>query len=108
MAIDVLQICTTVATEDDARALADTLVQARLAACVQIDGPVTSVYRWKGNVESATEYRCSIKTRAELYPAVEQAIKLHHAYETPEIVATPIVAGSAEYLAWIEAETGSR
>jgi periplasmic divalent cation tolerance protein len=76
-----------------------------LAACVQITGPATSVYRWQGKVESSQEWLCIIKTQASGYPAVEAAIRELHTYQVPEIVAVPIVAGSAEYLAWLRQET---
>lgn len=68
---------------------------------MQIIGPVRSTYRWKGNIETAEEWLCLIKTRSDRYQEVEKAIKEIHPYETPEIVATPIVAGSEEYLNWL-------
>jgi periplasmic divalent cation tolerance protein len=78
----------------------------KLAACVQITGPITSIYRWKGKVENVQEWLCMIKTREELFDKVETAIKKLHSYETPEIVAVPIVKGSKEYLTWIDDELG--
>lgn len=86
--------------------MAGGLVEARLAACVQIIGPVRSVYRWQGQVERADEVLLSIKTRAALYPQVEAAIRELHSYEIPEIVALPVAAGLPAYLDWIAAETG--
>lgn len=100
---DVIQIITTTATREEALQLARALVEQRLAACVQIDGPLTSVYRWQGAVEEAQEWRCLIKTGAALYPQVEAAIRALHSYETPEILAVPVVAGNADYLAWLNA-----
>ncbi len=99
-----LVVTTTTGTEQDARRIARALVARRLAACVQVAGPIGSVYWWQGQIESASEWRCAAKTSAEQYPAVEQAIRELHAYEVPEIVATPIVAGSAAYLDWLAAE----
>lgn len=102
---DYLQVVTTVQSKEDARRIADRLVEKRLAACVQIAGPITSVYRWRGKVESADEWQLSAKTRSALYEAVEREIRAGHPYEVPEIVGLPIVAASADYLAWIGEET---
>jgi periplasmic divalent cation tolerance protein len=98
-------VFTTVASSDDAHRMSQALVEQRLAACVQIDGPITSCYRWKGVVETAAEWRLAIKTRAAVYDQLEQAIRNLHTYEQPEIVALPITSGSAGYLSWIEAGT---
>jgi len=104
---DFLQIVTTTERQEDARRIADVLVEKRLAACVQIVGPVTSVYRWQGKVESAQEWQCQIKTRQALLDDVADAIREIHPYDVPEIVAIPIVAGSREYLVWLEEQTGA-
>ena len=101
MAIEVIQVTTTVADRADAERIAVTLVAKQLAACVQVSGPIESTFRWKGQVETSQEWICTAKTRRELYPAVEQAIRELHTYEQPEIIAVPIVLGSAGYLAWI-------
>lgn len=85
--------------------LADALVARRLAACVNIVDGCTSVYRWQGAVASEQELPVFIKTRTALYPAVEAAIRELHPYELPEIVAVPVQAGSAAYLAWLATET---
>jgi periplasmic divalent cation tolerance protein len=79
------------------------LVEQELAACVQILSPMTSVYRWQGQIERATETLLLIKTLPDSYPAVETAIKTHHPYQTPEIIALPITAGAEDYLAWLRA-----
>jgi periplasmic divalent cation tolerance protein len=97
-----IQISTTTETKEQAQKIAQYLVEAKLAACVQITGPITSIYRWKGKVENAQEWFCLIKTTDDLYNKVEAAIKDLHTYETPEIIAVPIVKGSKEYLNWIE------
>jgi len=96
-----LQVTTTTAQEADARQIATVLVERRLAACVQILGPVHSVYRWQGNVEQAVEWLCKVKTERRLFTAVAETICELHTYECPEVVATPIVDGSAKYLAWL-------
>jgi periplasmic divalent cation tolerance protein len=103
--MDLVQITTTTDSKASADAIAEHLVQRRLAACGQVLGPVTSTYRWDGKVERAEEFTCLVKTRAELIVLVEEAIRSLHPYEVPEIVAVPIVGGSADYLDWVAAET---
>ncbi|HVY96968.1 MAG TPA: divalent-cation tolerance protein CutA [Solirubrobacterales bacterium] len=97
-----LQVLTTTGSEEEAERIATALVERRLAACVQTVGPVLSRYRWRGAVEVEREWQCLAKTTAARYAAVEAAIRELHSYEEPEIVATPIVAGSAGYLAWLD------
>ncbi len=99
-----IQISTTTETKEQAESIAQYLVEQNLAACVQITGPITSIYRWKGKVENAQEWLCLIKTRDELFEKVEAAIKKLHPYETPEIIAVPVVKGSKEYLNWLNYE----
>ena len=96
-----LQVLTTIDSEEAAERISAALVERRLAACVQVVGPISSTYRWQGEVERAREWMCVAKTTAERYPEVEAAIRELHPYDEPEIVATPIVAGSAGYLGWI-------
>jgi periplasmic divalent cation tolerance protein len=101
-----IEIHTAVDTREGAQLIARTLVSERLAACVQILGPITSTYWWNGAVEQGVEeWLCAIKSRQELYGQVEQAIRAVHPYETPEITAVDIIAGSSSYLAWIAQET---
>ncbi|HSK98021.1 MAG TPA: divalent-cation tolerance protein CutA [Euzebyales bacterium] len=100
-----VQVLTTLDDRDAALALARAMVDARLVACAQVTGPVTSVYRWQGEVEQATEWYCVMKTTGARYEALAAWIAEHHPYDTPELVATPIVAGGQDYLAWITAET---
>ena len=100
-----IQVMTTTEKRQDAEKIAGILIEKRLAACVQIVGPVLSIYRWKKNIERAEEWQCHIKTRADFYGAVEAAIKANHPYATPEIIALPILQGSREYLAWLHEET---
>ena len=101
-----LVVLTTAPTAEEADALAAALVERQLAACVQIVGPVTSVYRWEGAVQRSEERLLLVKTTAAAYPRVEAAIRELHSYECPEVVALPIEAGSRDYLAWIRAHVG--
>jgi periplasmic divalent cation tolerance protein len=99
-----LQIFTTVGRREDAERIAETLVQIRLAGCVQIVGPISSTYWWRSKIQKAEEWLCLIRTEETLYHEVEKAIKKTHPYETPEIIAMPIVAGSKEYFDWLGQE----
>jgi len=100
-----LQVLTTAGSEQEAERIADVLLDGRLAACVQVVGPITSHYRWKGERRHDAEWLCIAKTRASLFDAVSGAIRTVHSYDVPEITAVPIVAGWDDYLAWITAET---
>jgi len=100
-----IQVSTSTDKRENADMISREMVEKRLAACVQITGPVTSLYWWKDNIEKTEEWLLIIKTRKELYPELEAAIKKAHSYETPEIIAVPVVAGSKDYLAWLESET---
>ncbi|NYV76712.1 divalent-cation tolerance protein CutA [Streptomyces sp. UH6] len=102
---DWLTVLTTTDSPEKAQALARVAVEARVAACAQIAGPVTSVYRWRGEVEAAQEWQVLFKTTAARYDALEACLRAAHDYETPEIIATPVVRGDAAYLRWIEEET---
>lgn len=101
---DYLQVSTSFGNREQANALARELVYMRLAACAQVTGPLQSTYWWRDRVEHADEWLCTIKTTVEAYPALERAILERHPYDTPEILATPIVAGSRQYLEWLSAE----
>ena len=102
---DFMQVVTTVDSEDAAEQLARGITGARLAACVQIVGPIESLYWWQGELEDAREWQLVIKTTSERLSALEVYIKANHSYETPEITATEIPWGSRDYLDWISAET---
>jgi len=102
-----IQVMTTTANRHDADRIAGELVERRLAACVQLLGPVTSTYRWKGAIETSDEWLLLIKSREELYPAIDAAIRELHPYDVPEILAVPVTAGHADYLRWLGEETGS-
>lgn len=90
---------------ESAQKLATLLVEQRLAACVNVLAPCTSVYRWQGKVETANEIPVLIKTTRERYAALESAIRAHHPYELPEIIAVSLSAGLPAYLEWIKTET---
>ena len=98
-----VQTVTTTGSRADARRIARALVDRRLAACVQILGPVESTYRWQGKVVTAGEWLCLIKTTRARYRQLAAAIADLHPYDTPEIVSLPIAAGSRRYLAWLAA-----
>ncbi len=94
-------VLSTAGSEEEARRIARALVERRLAACVNIVGPIHSVYRWKGAVESAPEHLLIIKTTVAAFPRVRDAIRELHSYELPECVMLSIEAGSDDYLNWI-------
>jgi len=100
---EVVEVAVTAPDRALAERLAETLVTERLAACVQVGGPVTSVYRWRGRVERAEEWVCRAKTTRAALAALERRVRALHPYEVPEILATP-VTGDAGYLAWVRAE----
>jgi periplasmic divalent cation tolerance protein len=97
-------VLTTCASDDDARMLALTLLDRRLAACIQVVD-IRSSYTWRGETAEEPEKLLLIKTRAALYEQVEAALRAVHPYETPEVVCLPLVAGAAPYLGWIDAVT---
>lgn len=101
---DYLQVVTTTPSREMALAIAQALVERHLAACVQLSGPIDSVYRWQDQIESSQEWVCAVKTRGDCFSEVERVIGELHSYDTPEIIATPIVAGSAKYLSWLDAQ----
>lgn len=100
-----LLVLTNLPDRASAERLAESLVERRLAACVNILAPCRSVYRWKGALQRDEEYPLLAKTSAERYPALEAAIREAHPYELPEIIAVPIERGLPAYLAWVDAET---
>lgn len=99
---DKIVVFVTCGSVKEARTIARALVDAKLAACVNIlPSAVESIYRWKGTVESAKEFLLVIKTARKRFAAVESEVRRLHSYEVPEIIALPIASGSREYLSWI-------
>ncbi len=96
-----VQVSTTVATKKDAERIAACLADRKLSACTQIAGPIESIYRWNGKRERAKEWLCIIKTKKILSVLLEKVLKEIHPYTLPEIIVTPIVGGSDEYLTWM-------
>ncbi len=105
MATSALIVITNAPDRDVALKIAHALIERKLAACVNILAECTSVYRWQGRLETATEVPLLIKTRAAIYSELEAAIRGLHPYELPEIVAVPIERGLPDYLKWVNAET---
>ena len=97
-------VTTTVEDQEQATKFSNLIVSKRLAACVQ-SLPIYSVYRWRGNIESANEHLLIAKTRAELADDLMELIKANHSYEVPELTVTPIIGGFEDYLHWISTET---
>jgi periplasmic divalent cation tolerance protein len=100
-----IQISTTCDERGVIEKIANHLVENSLAACCQIEGPITSVYRWQGKVEMATEYRCLIKTTAARYSDVESAIRQLHSYDQPQITAVAISNIDGGYAEWVRQNT---
>jgi len=105
MSSDHVIVASTTSNEEAARALAAGAIEAKLGACAQVVGPVTSVFRWEGKVQTEQEWRVEIKTAADRVAALTEHIKAEHSYDVPEIIATAITGGSAEYLSWLVDET---
>ena len=99
---DIWQISTTTGTREIAERIAIELMELRLAACVQVSGPITSTFRWQGKVEDTEEWLCTMKSSRQHLPAIQDLLKRLHPYEVPELVATPIVGGSEAYLKWVD------
>jgi periplasmic divalent cation tolerance protein len=105
--VAVIAVLTNLPDSDSAFNLARALLAARLAACVNVLPQATSFYRWEGREEQATEFPVLIKTTSERYAELEQAIRMHHPYQLPEIISWPITSGLPAYLAWVEREVGA-
>lgn len=98
-------ILVTAATTEEAETVADTLVRDRLVACANILGGVRSIFHWQGKIDEADEHLIIMKGRSEHFQRIEQRVRELHSYEVPEIIALPILAGSAPYLNWLRRET---
>ena len=105
--LSIIQVTTTCDDEQKAEALARALVERRLAACVQIDGPIKSVYRWNGKVEIGQEWRCTIKTKKEHLLELQHAIKSLHDYEVPQMLMTDLSVVEEAYGSWLLSEVDS-
>ncbi|PXY23548.1 divalent-cation tolerance protein CutA [Prauserella sp. PE36] len=105
MATEHVIVATTTDSEDAAHALAAAAVETRTGACAQIVGPITSVYRWEGAVETASEWRVEVKTAADRAGALVEELKARHTYDVPEVIVTPITGGHTGYLDWLVTET---
>lgn len=102
---EVLLVLTNLPDRDAAMQLANALIEEKAAACVNVLGACTSVYRWQGTVENAQEIPLLIKTTVARYAALEALIRRLHPYELPEIIAVPVARGLPGYLQWVAAET---
>jgi periplasmic divalent cation tolerance protein len=96
-----VQVTTTTSKRQEADRIAAELVSRRLAGCVQVTGPITSTYRWLGNIETAEEWMCVIKTTQSQLPAIQNLFGEIHPYEVPELIVTPIAGGGEAYLKWL-------
>ena len=103
--MEAIVILTNLPDQASAERLARTLVETKIAACVNILAPCVSIYRWQGAIETAQEVPVLIKTLRAHYHKLEQVVREYHPYALPEIIALPIVAGLPEYMAWIATET---
>ncbi len=102
---DVLVVWVTVPSSIVAKTFSKEIIAQRLAACVAILPPITSVYTWQGELETADEALLMIKTTQARYPALEAWVQANHPYDVPECIATPVVAGLPAYTQWVEEKT---
>ena len=102
---DLVVVLVTAGSTEEAQGIATSLVEERLAACVNIVGPVESVYRWEGKVQRDQERLLVIKARSSSFDRLAERVRELHSYDTPEVIALPIVAGSEAYLKWLQAST---
>lgn len=103
--MDAIVVIITCPSQEEAYELATKILHEHLAACINIVGGVHSAFHWQGKIEHATESLLICKTRKKLIEELVQFVQLHHSYETPEVIALPIIAGSKEYLDWLKEET---
>ena len=99
---DKVVVLVTAASRRECRKIARHLVQAKLAACVNITAPVESLYHWEGKIADEKEFVLLIKTTRDLFPEIKAEISRIHSYHTPEIICLPIIDGSRNYLQWVE------
>ena len=98
-------VLVTAGSAEEGRRIGRAIVDERLAACVNVVGPIRSIYRWEGAVEEADEHLLVIKARAADVPALTARVRVLHSYDVPEVVALPLTGGSEPYLAWLAAAT---
>ena len=101
----VIIVYITAGTLEEAKRISRELVEKKLAACVNIVGGVTSIYRWRGRIEESGEYLLIVKTVKEKYSELEDSVRHLHSYEVPEIIAVPVEAGYERYIKWVVEET---
>ena len=99
-------VLTTLGADADAAAFARTLVDERLAACVNVLPPMRSLYRWKGSIEEDREQQLFIKTTRDRLDALQKRLHALHPYEVPEFIVLPVIAGSSAYLGWVTESVG--
>ncbi len=104
--MNMIQVITTTDTLESAEQIIETLLERRLAACIQVSGPVHSHYTWQGKREKSREYLLFIKSRGDLYEELENNIRAMHHYDVPEIISVPITQGSQGYLSWLNSYLG--
>ena len=102
---DFIVVLVTVPNAEEGNRIARLLVAERLAACVNVVGPIRSIYRWEGAVEEASEHLLVVKARNADFDALDARVRVLHSYEVPEVLALPVTGGSAAYLAWLDAAT---
>ena len=103
-----IAVMTALNDRKEAEKIGRLLIEKNLAACVSISAPVTSIYRWQGNIVTAEEWILLAKAPDRRYRDIEQTIRRHHPYELPEIIAIPLVRGEKKYLQWLFDETGNK
>lgn len=103
--MEAIVVYITAPNEDEATKIARTIVEERLAGCVNIIGGIRSIYSWKGKIEDEPEVLMIVKTRRELFESLSKKVKELHSYTVPEIIALPIIEGSQDYLSWLEEVT---
>jgi periplasmic divalent cation tolerance protein len=101
---DKIVVMSTCGSSEEAKRLAHELVAQRVAACVNIVAPVRSIYRWNGRVEDAEEWLLIVKSTRSAFERLRSILEAAHSYELPEVLAIPVIAGSPNYLAWIDSE----
>lgn len=100
-------VLVTVGSEREAETIATALLEERLAACVNVTSPVRSLYRWEGRIADDREWQLIIKTQARLFEALAARVHALHSYDVPEVIALPVLAGTTDYVDWIQKETQS-